>query len=669
MSEQPWGRKERVIFPPHQPIYSYGAAMGALIVTGFLLWIHFAALTPLQQAYTPAFVKSGFGSAASKKNGSHELLMVGGGKGPGRPATDADVVEGSTPSFGKHPIPLELSSVAKGAGLDTLYRSQPIRSTDESFHAYLKHVVFRDQGFAVEYSIPMLCGFGIFLAALPFSIQRDIKRRKEMKYGRKLRGPDKLTPAEFTEKLAGTGVGFHISESKTMLRIPRRLEAQHIEIMGDTGTGKSTLINQLLYQIQERDEVAVIHDPAGEFIKKFFNKERGDYVLNPLDDRMPYWGPSEELRTVAEALTLAKSLYQPTDKNRKEFFTEGPQEIFAKMLETGASPHKLAEWMASEDEIDKICAGTHLAKLIPKDSPNQRNGTLGSLGLVAKSFKLLPTKEEAGGRTFVASEWVEKRKGWIFLTSRATERDALRPLQSLWIDWLVLLLLNEPRPDQKPVWFVLDELASLQRLPQLHTAITENRKSKNPLILGFQGKGQMDEVYGNNMAEVMLSQPATKIFLKTSEPKAAQWISDAIGKVEIERVKETHTGGNNAHKNYTLDRQIDPLVMDSEISGLENLHAFLKLGNSVVQFHFDHVSFPENTPKFLPRFVKGDQLSFKGNPQSTNISPEVSQPQPHEPAATKRPTVDYEADQDEADADKKPEPNADDDDGAVEITL
>jgi len=40
-------------------------------------------------------------------------------------------------------------------------------------------------------------------------------------------------------------------------------------------------------------------------------------------------------------------------------------------------------------------------------------------------------------------------------------------------------------------------------------------------------------VYGQE-AEAMLSQPATKIFLHTSEPRAAKWISDTIGEVEIE---------------------------------------------------------------------------------------------------------------------------------------
>ncbi len=160
-----------------------------------------------------------------------------------------------------------------------------------------------------------------------------------------------------------------------------------------------------------------------------------------------------------------------------------------------------------------------------------------------------------------------QRKGWIFITSKPSEREALRPLHSLWIDLLVLRLLNEPKESQHPVWFVLDELASLQRLPQLHTAITENRKAKNPLILGFQGKAQLEMIYGH-LAEVMLSQPATKIFLKTTEPKAAEWVSNAIGKVEIERLRETHSTGLRAGNNFSVERQVEPLG-----AGLGNLRS------------------------------------------------------------------------------------------------
>jgi type IV secretory pathway TraG/TraD family ATPase VirD4 len=221
---------------------------------------------------------------------------------------------------------------------------------------------------------------------------------------------------------------------------------------------------------------------------------------------------------------------------------------------------------------------------------------------------MLPTKAEAT-RSWSATEWAENRQGWIFITSTASEREALRPLQSLWIDLLVLRLLNEPKEDQHPVWFVLDELASLQRLPQLHTAITENRKSKNPLVLGFQGKAQLEVIYGH-LAEVILSQPATKIFLKTTEPKAAEWVSNAIGKVEVERVRETHFDGTRAGKNFSLERQVEPLVLDSEISGLADKHAFLKLGNHVARFSFAYSDIPATQPAFVPRPLEDDDLIF-----------------------------------------------------------
>ena len=233
---------------------------------------------------------------------------------------------------------------------------------------------------------------------------------------------------------------------------------------------------------------------------------------------------------------------------------------------------------------------------------------LASLGLVAKCFRLLPEKDQTD-RTWNARSWAKERKGWIFITSRPPERETLRPLHSLWIDLLVMRLLTAPQPGQKPVWFVIDELASLQKLPQLHTAITENRKSKNPLVLGFQGKAQLEVIYGH-LAEVMLSQPATKIFMKTAEPKAAEWISEAIGKVEIERLKETKFDGSRSGKNFTVDRQIEPLVMGSEISGLDDRHAYLKLGNTVARFDFDYLDLPTPTVGFLLRKSADGEMSF-----------------------------------------------------------
>lgn len=251
------------------------------------------------------------------------------------------------------------------------------------------------------------------------------------------------------------------------------------------------------------------------------------------------------------------------------------------------------------EEIDKRVKGTELAAIIDPRAPNQRTGVLGSLNMIADSFRLLPKREETTS-TWTATKWAEERRGWVFITSRPALRDALLPLISLWLDLLVLRLLTEPHPHQRPAWFVIDELASLQRLPQLHTAITENRKSNNPIILGFQGRSQLETRYGHD-AEAMLSQPATKIFLRTSEPRAAKWVSEAIGEVEIERLRETHYDGTRTRKNFALDRQTEPLVMPSEISGMDDLRAYLKCGNYVARFSFPYIEMQAKQQPFIER--------------------------------------------------------------------
>jgi len=255
--------------------------------------------------------------------------------------------------------------------------------------------------------------------------------------------------------------------------------------------------------------------------------------------------------------------------------------------------------------------------------------------MVAESLRMLPTKTETE-RVWNATQWSEKREGWIFMTSQATVREALRPLHSLWIDWLVLRLMTRPEAGQRQVWFIIDDLAGLQKLPQLHTALTENRKSGNPIVMGFQGKAQLEMIYGH-YAEVMLSQPATKIFLRTGEEKAALWVSKTIGDVEIERVKLTHHEGGMGGKNYSVDRQIDPAIMPSEIEGLPDLHAVLKHGNHVVRFAFPYPNIPIVQTGLVPRSVPNDELNF--DPTLSAAADQNPVPSAPQPAAAPPPTA------------------------------
>ncbi len=379
--------------------------------------------------------------------------------------------------------------------------------------------------------------------------------------------------------------------------------------MGDTGSGKSNAIRQILRQLEERGESGIVYDPAGEFVQEFYRPERGDLILNPLDERCPYWDLSGELSYPGTADAIAAAML-PEKEFEKAFFTDAPRRILARLLSSRPSIQQLLFWMSDPSEIEKRLEGTPQAAYLDKAAGPQRAGVLASLNMIADSLALLPEEDEKREH-FATEQWAFFRTRWVFLTSKPSVRERILPLHSVWLDLLILRMMEPCANPAKPVWFVLDELASLNKLPQLHTAVTENRKYGNPVVLGFQGRSQLEKRYGQD-AEAMLSQPATKIFFKTSEPRAAKWISETLGEIEVERLKESHSvrqeprsgllfGKPQSNRSYTMEIATKPLVMASEIAGLEPLRAYIKQENRVVPVRFQLVPKRVRQPEFIER--------------------------------------------------------------------
>jgi hypothetical protein len=79
-----------------------------------------------------------------------------------------------------------------------------------------------------------------------------------------------------------------------------------------------------------------------------------------------------------------------------------------------------------------------------------------------------------------------------------------------------------------------------------------------------------------------------------------------------------------------LDRQTEPLVLPSEVSGLDDLRGFLKYGNHVARFTFPFIALEEKSPGFDER--KMDDLIVPtmplppepGEMQGNQLSPEYA---------------------------------------------
>jgi len=142
----------------------------------------------------------------------------------------------------------------------------------------------------------------------------------EMARGR--RYPPQVTGREHRVEAASVG---------PELRDSKRLESSHILLMGDTGSGKSSAIRQILRQVRERGDSAIVYDPAMDFVGEFYSPERGDLILNPLDARFPYWSLPDEIVNDEIATSIAAALV-PEKEYEKAFFTDAPRRFLAHLL-------------------------------------------------------------------------------------------------------------------------------------------------------------------------------------------------------------------------------------------------------------------------------------------------------------------------------------------------
>jgi hypothetical protein len=615
-----WGKDEQERWPSDKPVWTVGAFVTAVALLCTLIWINYQQLTPLQRYWLPQYVWVNWRPG----KGYYRLLSITQPGHRDRLVLEEDVESGET-VLNREMLPFQLTQESILAGKRLVF--EPKSGWDnQQLQAMLQHWIYRDATilnlFHAMADAPLWGSLVFLVVALSLATSKDRKRSRNRKYGRRLRGTELVTTAEFNRRFRSDGVGFINNEPPLFLerilrreyrhvRIPRSLENNHFLIIGDAGSGKAVLVRQILLEAAARGHSVVLYDMAREYLPQFYCPERGDVILDAEDARMLYWSPSDEVLRPTEALALAASSFKDDDRTNP-FFIESASKILAHLLNLKFTPEELVWWLSHEEELVRLLKNTeHESVLHPKAAP-QRAGVLGSLSKVANSLKLLPRKEECR-RKWIGAEWTQHRQGWVFITSRPESREQLRPLMSMWLDMLILRLMNRGKPGPCPVWMVLEELPSLHHLPQLPTALAEIRKADIRMVLSFQNRSQIEELYGHQ-ADAMLSQPATKIFLKTGEPRAAQWVSDSIGNREIERLRETRAMPSGPQqgesRSFQTEQTTEPLVMKEEIMGLPKLHGFLKCGNLVVRMRFPYIDLPQKHPDFVER-----KIDFPPSPQ------------------------------------------------------
>ena len=306
-----WGRKEySKKWPSRTPVWTWTAVLGSLVFFAGMLTLQYErSWSAADRLYLTDYLKSGARGKASATASSKYTLLEG-VVGKGQRLLIGDEIEEVTAMDGRPGYRLTEEGVRDGIARLTWLTAT---FNDRGLHRVMGDAVYATLGSWEFYEKPFWASLAFFELALFVVVPKERARRMLYKHGRRLRGPELVTTSEFNEKLGKSnmlrvqlpdGVAFIYEEQtwweKTFhkdlsrwARVPREREAMQFRIVGDSGTGKSAAIRQLLSQVWERGEAAIVYDPAMEYLPQFYNEARGDVILNPMDARCPFWSPGD----------------------------------------------------------------------------------------------------------------------------------------------------------------------------------------------------------------------------------------------------------------------------------------------------------------------------------------------------------------------------------------
>src|SRR5262249_41192829 len=131
---------------------------------------------------------------------------------------------------------------------------------------------------------------------------------------------------------------------------------------------------------------------------------------------------------------------------------------------------------------------------------------------------LMYLKDDTNGPLFSIRKWIEAESGdgWLFIASNALKIEALKPLLSVWLDVAAKSILSLPQSESRRIWFFLDELATLHRLPSLINTLSRARKYGGCFVAAIQDIHQLRALYGRDEAEVLSTLFNTQLYFRTS---------------------------------------------------------------------------------------------------------------------------------------------------------
>mgnify|MGYP001039843408 CR=1 FL=1 len=400
-----------------------------------------------------------------------------------------------------------------------------------------------------------------------------------------------LTPEQVARKLKSLCLASDFKIGK--MPLVKDMETRHFLVSGSTGSGKTNFIHNILPQVEKKKQPVVVIDQTGEMIAKYYNKERGDIIFNPFDDRShvwDFWADCSDDESLERFSNILMGFNRRISGSRADpFWEKSATEIFESAVKyqrdyNDLSIERLNTLIRQTDlkVLRQKLIGTAASRYLESENSVTANSILSVLTTSTKPLAYLQdiNNQDSFSLKGYFNQVKEGGNSWLFLATKPSNRALTLPLIACLTELALAELMDIGIDVDRRIWFVLDELAALGVLPGLSPLMTEGRKYGACVLAGLQSLNQLYEYYGHHGGSKIFGQFGTLCFFRNQEESIVRMISNMCGTETITRQQKNTSFGANEFRDgvsYNEQQTKKELVTQNNISSLATGECYILL--------------------------------------------------------------------------------------------
>jgi len=368
-------------------------------------------------------------------------------------------------------------------------------------------------------------------------------------------------------------------------RLPYELESKHILSLGSAGSGKTSSMLHAIKSIVERGDKCIIYDYKGDMTEWLGGRDDVSLIAFA-DNRSEAWHIAKDIHNPLLARELAQTIIKETSE---PVWGDNARDVLSGVLEylITSKPNQWGFQDVSEllnldrqrlaEKLQSIGHGAANTINKPKDDKGA-NSVMSTVRSGAWIFDVLAKAWGNPTSGFSVRDWLqdEQPEKSIIILRNYPDISAVS-------NWLLYIIFNQlfgevlSLKDSKTrrIWAIMDELATLPKIPRLEECLIASRSKGFRFLCGIQNFSSMREKYGANIAQTIFSQFSTRIICRVTDADTASALAADMGgdrrviRADVKQVRKLDDEGNETKGwDVVWNEKVEPTMMNSSIMNL-----------------------------------------------------------------------------------------------------